>query len=143
MEQTLNDMGERGDILRAMHNALKGQQRELVLETEPAAPVIGRIVTKGLADVLTTGATAESLALALRQRGLEPAVALFPDGIGEGEPTHEDRPDRVEVDRHLEGRRDGLAVSRSSNHDIQPAGLRIVGDRLLPAVRPGACGPRA
>jgi len=52
MEQTLTAMGERGDILRTMHKALKGQQRELVLETEPAAPVIGRIVTKGLADEL-------------------------------------------------------------------------------------------
>ena len=52
MEQTLNDMGERGDILRAMHNALKGQQRELVLETELVAPVIGRIAAKGLADEL-------------------------------------------------------------------------------------------
>lgn len=52
MEQTLAAMGERGDILRAMHKALKGQQRELVLETELAAPVIGRIAAKGLADEL-------------------------------------------------------------------------------------------
>lgn len=52
MEQTLTAMGERGDILRSMHKALKGQQRELVLETEPATPVIGRIAAKGLADEL-------------------------------------------------------------------------------------------
>ena len=52
MEQTLAAMGERGDILRAMHKALKGQQRELVLETEPVTPVIGRIAAKGLADEL-------------------------------------------------------------------------------------------
>lgn len=52
LEQTLIAMGERGDILRAMHKALKGQQRELVLETERATPVIGRIVAKGLADEL-------------------------------------------------------------------------------------------
>ena len=52
MEQTLTAMGERGDILRAMHKALKGQQRELVLETGSTAPVIGRIVAKGLADEL-------------------------------------------------------------------------------------------
>ena len=52
MEQTLTAMGERGDILRAMHKALKGQQRELVLETELATPVIGRIAAKGLADEL-------------------------------------------------------------------------------------------
>jgi len=52
MEQTLTAMGERGDILRTMHKALKGQQRELVLETEPVTPVIGRIAAKGLADEL-------------------------------------------------------------------------------------------
>ncbi|MDO8264024.1 MAG: relaxase/mobilization nuclease and DUF3363 domain-containing protein [Gallionella sp.] len=52
MEQTLVAMGERGDILRTMHKALKGQQRELVLETELATPVIGRIAAKGLADEL-------------------------------------------------------------------------------------------
>ena len=52
MEQTLTAMSERGDILRAMHKALKGQQRELVLDTEMATPVIGRIAAKGLADEL-------------------------------------------------------------------------------------------
>ena len=52
MEQTLTAMGERGDILRAMHKALKGQQRELVLGTELATPVIGRIAAKGLGDEL-------------------------------------------------------------------------------------------
>ncbi|MDI1339974.1 DUF3363 domain-containing protein [Polaromonas sp.] len=53
MEQTLAAMGERGDILRAMHKALKGQQRELVLDTEMATLVIGRIAAKGLADELS------------------------------------------------------------------------------------------
>ena len=52
MEQTLTAMGERGDILLTMNKALKWQQRELVLETEPATPVIGRIAAKGLADEL-------------------------------------------------------------------------------------------
>jgi type IV secretory pathway VirD2 relaxase len=52
MEQTLAAMGERGDILRAMHRAMKGEQRELVMEAQTAAPVIGRIVAKGLADEL-------------------------------------------------------------------------------------------
>jgi type IV secretory pathway VirD2 relaxase len=52
MEQTLTAMGERGDILRTMHKALKGQQRELVLETEPSKAVFGRIAAKGLADEL-------------------------------------------------------------------------------------------
>jgi len=52
MEQTLTAMGERGDLLRTMHKALKGQQRELVLETELATSVLGRIAAKGLADEL-------------------------------------------------------------------------------------------
>jgi len=52
MQQTLTTMGERGDILRTMHKALRGQQRECVLEAEPTRPVIGRIAAKGLADEL-------------------------------------------------------------------------------------------
>ncbi len=52
MEWTLTVMGERGDILRTMHKALKGQQRELVLDTELTTPIIGRIAAKGLADEL-------------------------------------------------------------------------------------------
>lgn len=52
MQQTLTTMGERGDILRTMHKALRGQQRECVLESEPTRPVIGRIAAKGLADEL-------------------------------------------------------------------------------------------
>ncbi len=52
MGQTLTAMGERGDILRTMHKALKGQQRELVFETGSVTPVIGRIAAKGLADEL-------------------------------------------------------------------------------------------
>lgn len=52
MQRTLTAMGERGDILRTMHKALRGQQRECVLESEPTRPVIGRIAAKGLADEL-------------------------------------------------------------------------------------------
>ncbi|MBU2567082.1 relaxase/mobilization nuclease and DUF3363 domain-containing protein, partial [Patescibacteria group bacterium] len=52
MQRTLTTMGERGDILRTMHKALQGQQRECVLGMELAAPVIGRIAAKGLADEL-------------------------------------------------------------------------------------------
>ena len=53
MEATLTAMGERGDILRAMHRALQGQQRDsLVTELAPASRVVGRIAAKGLADEL-------------------------------------------------------------------------------------------
>lgn len=52
MEMTLIAMGERGDILRTMHKALKGQQRECLIGTGTALSVIGRIAAKGLAEEL-------------------------------------------------------------------------------------------
>lgn len=53
IEATLIALGERGDILRTMHRALKGQQRECVLEPLARdAKVVGRIVAKGLAEEL-------------------------------------------------------------------------------------------
>lgn len=48
MEQTLVAMGERGDILRTMHRAMKGEQRELVTDAQVDVPVVGRIAAKGL-----------------------------------------------------------------------------------------------
>lgn len=55
MIATLDAMAEREDVLDTMRRALKGQQRELVVhsaEGANAAPVIGRIAGKGLADEL-------------------------------------------------------------------------------------------
>jgi len=52
LANTLSSLGERGDILRTMHKALRGEQRECVLEPVPATAVIGRIAGKGLADEL-------------------------------------------------------------------------------------------
>lgn len=53
-ESTLRTMGERGDIVRTMQRALNGQPRELaVLDARAgAAPLVGRIVGKGLSDEL-------------------------------------------------------------------------------------------
>ena len=48
MEQTLVAMGERGDILRTMHRAMKGELRELVTDARVDVPVVGRIVARGL-----------------------------------------------------------------------------------------------
>jgi len=48
MEQTLTAMGERGDILRTMHRAMKGEQRELVTDAQTGVAVEGRIAAKGL-----------------------------------------------------------------------------------------------
>lgn len=50
MEAALVAMGERGDILRTMHKALKGEQRECVPGTVLVAPIVGRIAAKGLSD---------------------------------------------------------------------------------------------
>nr|WP_304304822.1 DUF3363 domain-containing protein [Pseudacidovorax intermedius] len=52
MDQTLAAMGERGDILRTMHRAMKGEQRELVTDPPADASVVGRIAGKGLGDEL-------------------------------------------------------------------------------------------
>ncbi len=46
--QTLTAMGERGDILRTMHRAMRGEQRELVIDPQADVSVVGRIAAKGL-----------------------------------------------------------------------------------------------
>ncbi len=51
MEPTLAAMGDRGDILRTMHKALQGQQRDYAMpEPTLSASIVGRIAGKGLAD---------------------------------------------------------------------------------------------
>lgn len=52
MARTLTAMGEREEALDTMRRALKGQQRECVLEGASTTLVIGRIAGKGLADEL-------------------------------------------------------------------------------------------
>ena len=53
-EATLRELGERGDIIRTMHRALRGQQRELALfdADSGAAPIVGRILATGYLDEL-------------------------------------------------------------------------------------------
>jgi type IV secretory pathway VirD2 relaxase len=53
-EQTLRAMGERGDIIRTVQRALRGEPRELAV-FEPGGDgrtVVGRVAAKGLADEL-------------------------------------------------------------------------------------------
>jgi type IV secretory pathway VirD2 relaxase len=58
LEPTLRELGERGDIIKAINRALsaRGQERDLssyVLHAEkPSAPVVGRVIEKRLADEL-------------------------------------------------------------------------------------------
>ncbi|WP_328517996.1 DUF3363 domain-containing protein [Acidovorax benzenivorans] len=48
IEQTLTTMGERGDILRTMHRAMKRELRELVTDPQADVAMVGRIAAKGL-----------------------------------------------------------------------------------------------
>jgi type IV secretory pathway VirD2 relaxase len=51
IEETLTAVGERGDILRTLHKALRGEQRDCAVPDESATvSIIGRIIAKGLAD---------------------------------------------------------------------------------------------
>lgn len=54
VETTLRALGERGDVIKAMHRVLRGQQRELVLFAADTrvAPIFGRIVATGYVDEL-------------------------------------------------------------------------------------------
>lgn len=53
-EKTLRALGERGDIIRTLQQAMSGQPRELAVfePGEEGRTVIGRVATKGLADEL-------------------------------------------------------------------------------------------
>ena len=56
VEQTLREMADRGDIIRAMHRALGSADRtqaDFAIEAMPAEPVLGRLVERGLHDELS------------------------------------------------------------------------------------------
>ncbi len=119
MQQTLTAMGERWDILRSMHKALRGQQREWVLETEPTRPVIGRIAAKGLADELNDRGYLvvdgiDGCAHYVRLPVGADLEALPVGGIVEAKPAGRER----SVDRNIAGiAREGLY--RSVDHLVQ------------------------
>jgi len=58
LEPTLRELGERGDIVKAINRALTARGQERSLESyslhgeEPAAPIIGRVIDKRLTDEL-------------------------------------------------------------------------------------------
>ena len=54
VETTLRALGERGDILKTMQRALRGQRRELALHgtDSGATPIVGRIMSTGYLDEL-------------------------------------------------------------------------------------------
>jgi len=58
LEPVLRDLGERGDIIKTMHRALKAETQERdpasfqIHDTTPKTPIIGRVVDKHLTDEL-------------------------------------------------------------------------------------------
>jgi type IV secretory pathway VirD2 relaxase len=126
MERFLTAMGERGDILRTMHRAMKGEQRELAIEASPAMSIIGRIAGKGLADELhdrgylvVDGTDGRAHYLKL-PAGVDLA-ALPMGGIVEAKPPAQERA----VDRNIAAvARDG--VYRTAEHLAQ---LKQANDR--------------
>lgn len=54
-EQVLRAAGERGDIIRTMQRAMLGRPRpiEIVDANDASAPIVGRVMDKGLADEMT------------------------------------------------------------------------------------------
>jgi type IV secretory pathway VirD2 relaxase len=57
MERALQNLGERGDIIKTIHREMKGKGLERSFESyavqgDDAGPVIGRVVSRGLADEL-------------------------------------------------------------------------------------------
>lgn len=92
-ETTLRALGERGDILRTMQRALRGQQRELTLHSTDsgATPIVGRIVSMGYLDelderayVIVDGIDGHAHHVSLEQADLD----AFPvGGIVEVRPT--------------------------------------------------------
>lgn len=54
-EDTLRDLAMRRDIIKTMHRAMGGSERPLTdfaIEAEPSAPILGRLVDRGLHDEL-------------------------------------------------------------------------------------------
>lgn len=126
MEQTLAAIGERGDILRTMHRAMKGERRELVADPPTDAPVIGRIAGKGLDDELhdrpylvVDGIDGHAHYLKL-PAGTD--LAELPlGGIVEARPSAQERA----VDRNvLAAARDGLYTTASHRAQLVQAGDR-------------------
>ena len=53
MRETLTAMGARGDVIRAMHRALKGASREMSFDATGEKAIVGRVAGKGIADELS------------------------------------------------------------------------------------------
>ncbi len=56
MEETLRDLATRGDIIKTMHRAMGSHARtqaDFAIESEPASPILGKLVERGLHNELS------------------------------------------------------------------------------------------
>lgn len=126
MEQTLAAMGERGDILRTMHRAMKGEQRELVTDPPAGARVIGRIAAKGLDDELHDRPYLvvdgiDGRAHYVKLSAGSDLAELPIGGIVETKPPAQERP----VDRNIvAASKDGIYAAASHQAQLARAGDR-------------------
>lgn len=126
MEQTLVAMGERGDILRTMHRAMKGEQRELVTDAQADVPVVGRVAAKGLNGELHDKPYLvvdgiDGRAHYLRLHASTDLAELPIGGIVEGKPQVQERAvDRTVLDLTQDG------IYTTAHHRLQ---LLQAGDR--------------
>jgi type IV secretory pathway VirD2 relaxase len=139
-EPTLRDLGMRGDIIKTMHRAFtqRGQDRgvaDYVIDSgTPSAPIIGRVVERGLHDELTGEAYAvidgiDGRAYYVRFRGIE-AFAEAPPTSGIVEVRRFGRPNDPRPTLVLASRSDFdldrqvTAPGGPVRHDRQRFGLR-------------------
>lgn len=126
MEPALVAMSERSDILRTMHRAMKGEQRELVTDPPAHASAIGRIAAKGLDDELHDRPYLVVDGIDGRAHYLKLPVGtdlagLPVGGIVEGRPPTQERA----VDRNiLAAVRDGIYTTGSHRAQLAQAGER-------------------
>lgn len=123
---TLDALGERQEALDAMRRVLKGEPRELVLDTDGKRPVLGRIAGKGLADELHDRGYLVVDGIDGRAHYLKlPAgtdLGAFPVGaIVEADSPSQQRA----VDRHiLAASKDGIYTTASHAARLRQAGER-------------------
>jgi type IV secretory pathway VirD2 relaxase len=148
-EKTLRALGERGDIIRTMQRAMRGEPRELAVfePGDDGRTILGRVAAKGLADELRDrgylvidGVDGKAHYVALNARD---ELANYPDrrrGGGEGI----GRRARGRQEHRRAGERWPVPHRPSPGHRAGPgrAGPRSAGSRRGPRPPAGSPAPR-
>lgn len=147
VEPTLRTMGERGDIIRTMQRAFTRGEREFTIlnPLRMAAPIVGRIAAKGLADelhdrgyLIVDGIDGRAHYAALA-RSVD--IADLPIGgvvelLGASDPRAADRTIAAVADRGLYKTSTHLALSKAGAHGHDdPEGFVEAHVRRLEALR--------